>query len=100
MLARPCECANEWPDNAAQAVAHVLVDLGRYDWHVELRDLELPVLVVVGDDDEAGVAAGEAWVLGLPDARGVVLPGVGRFPWVESPDRFFAEVNAFLDAES
>ncbi len=52
------------------------------------------------DDDEAGVAAGEAWVLGLPDARGVVLPGVGRFPWVEAPDRFFAEVNGFLDAGS
>ncbi len=97
MSGSPCECPNEWPDNAARAVAHVLVDLGRYDWRFAMRDLEVPVLVVVGDEDEAGAAAGEAWVLGLPDARGISLPGVGRFPWVESPGRFFAEVGGFLD---
>lgn len=96
MSSRPCDCPNEWPDNAARAVAHVLVDLGRYDWRDTLGDLDIPVLVVVGDTDPAGVAAGEAWVQGLPDARGVVFPGVGRFPWVEAPERFFREVDVFL----
>lgn len=95
-LADPCDCTNEWPDHVTRALAHVFLDLGVYDWSAALRGLDIPTLVVHGERDQIPVTSAEAWRDLLPDARLLVLPGVGHFPWVEAPGPFFDAVSTFL----
>lgn len=97
MRSHPCRWPNEWPDHVTAAVAHVLVDLGIYDWRSELGGLDLPVLVIHGTDDPGNREAAVGWVTALPDARLIELDGVRRLPWIEAPDRFFGLVGEFLD---
>jgi proline-specific peptidase len=68
-----------------------------YDLRTQLTQIEAPTLVVSGDrDPSGGTAVGEELAAHIPDARLVVLEGIGHFPWVEAPERFRAEVGAFL----
>ncbi len=62
-----------------------------------LRDLDVPVLVLGGERDAlTGVESVEAVAGCFPDARTVVLPRAGHFPWVDEPEAFRAAVAAFL----
>ncbi len=70
-----------------------------YDLRPQLARIEGPTLVVSGDRDPSGGAAvGEELAAHIPNARLVVLEGIGHFPWIEAPERFRAEVGAFLRA--
>jgi 3-oxoadipate enol-lactonase len=64
-----------------------------------LAEIDVPVLVVHGEDD-ALIPMSEAEELAakLPDARLVRLPGVGHLPPLERPDVFERELLAFLAA--
>ena len=62
----------------------------------QLRRLQVPTLVVVGEHDALLRGASEALAEAIPDARLVVLPGGGHSPQVEVPDLWFAEVAGFL----
>jgi pimeloyl-ACP methyl ester carboxylesterase len=93
----PCRYKNEWPENVTKAVAHVFLDLGFYDWRHELAQLNVPCLVVHGSADSVPREAAEAWVVAMPEARLLSMEGVGRYPWLEAPERFFDEVGEFLD---
>jgi pimeloyl-ACP methyl ester carboxylesterase len=57
-----------------------------------------PLGVVWGADDPIAVAAMvDRLCERRPDARAVVLDGVGHYPMIEDPDRFAAAVVEFLD---
>jgi proline iminopeptidase len=60
----------------------------------------VPTLIVHGEDDLDPVEEAREWVAALPDARLLTLEGVGQFPWVEAPERFYGAVNRFLAGES
>lgn len=92
----PCACPNEWPDHVSRALAHVFLDLGAYDWSDGLRGLAAPTLVIHGERDQIPLGTARQWVELLPAARLMTLPGVGHFPWVESPEPFFGAVADFL----
>jgi proline iminopeptidase len=92
---RPCDHPNEWPSVVTASLAHVFVDLGRYDWRPDLPRVEAPTLIVHGNGDD-NLEASEAWVAGLPDARLLVLDGTRRWPWLEVPELFFPAVEQFL----
>ena len=63
----------------------------------ELRTIEAPTLVVVGDDDFiAGPVCADAIVRELPDARLVTIPSSGHFVYVEQPEAFRAALTGFL----
>jgi len=36
------------------------------------------------------------WAAALPDARLLLLQGVGHFPYLETPDVFFTAVDTYL----
>jgi pimeloyl-ACP methyl ester carboxylesterase len=62
-----------------------------------LRDIDVPTVVLHGEDDvRAPRAVADALCDAIPTARLVVLPGVGHVSCVEAPERFTAEVEAFL----
>lgn len=58
--------------------------------------LECPVLVVHGSRDPRPVWAVEDLAESLPDARLVVIQGVGHFPWLEAPERFATVARSFF----
>jgi pimeloyl-ACP methyl ester carboxylesterase len=57
-----------------------------------------PVLVLAGEADLNSPPGAMAELAGLfPDARLVVQPGAGHFPWLDDADAFVATTAAFLD---
>lgn len=73
------------------------VEFPTLDLRGELRRIEAPTLVVVGDDDMiAGPVCADAIVRELPDARLVTVPDSGHFVYVEQPEAFRAALTEFL----
>jgi pimeloyl-ACP methyl ester carboxylesterase len=72
--------------------------LTQQDAHVltGLPDIAVPTLVVVGANDQHFLAAADYMAAKIPGARKVVIPDAGHAPNIEQPDRFNAEVVAFL----
>ncbi len=81
------------------AACHALAEL---DLRPYLMDVRLPVLAVVGSQDEATpLPMSEEAVSLLPSARLTVLEGLAHVPQLQAPDRFVAAVLPFLEgAES
>jgi proline iminopeptidase len=73
------------------------VEFPSLDLRDELRTVDAPTLVVVGDDDMiAGPVCADAIVRELRDARLVTIPDSGHFVYVEQPEAFRAALTAFL----
>jgi proline iminopeptidase len=76
---------------------YALASLGDWDWRQRLRGVTARALIVRGSLD---VLSGEEdWVAALPNARALVLEGVGHFPYLEAPDRFFPAIDTFLASQ-
>lgn len=71
--------------------------VGTYDVRSELRGLKVTRLVIAGGKDFIPMAASREWVEGMPEARLLVLPGVGHFPHVEAREALIAALKTFLD---
>ena len=73
---------------------------GRFeaDDHRDLAQrIRCPVLVMVGEHDFiCGPVWARALAAAIPNARYVEIPGVGHMPQYEDPDRFLAEVGAWI----
>lgn len=64
-----------------------------------LRALQMPVLLLWGEDDRLIPLSNAQDYLGaLPDAQLTALPGVGHLPQEEAPDMSLVSVDAFLRA--
>jgi proline iminopeptidase len=73
-----------------------MASLGEWDWRPVLRRVTAPVLVIHGTVDPLPVNSAREWAAVLPNARFLPMDGIGHFPYVEAPERFFADVDAFL----
>jgi proline-specific peptidase len=68
-----------------------------FDLRPELGRITAPTLVLTGElDFITGPVCLSEILDGIPDATGVVLPGVGHFVFVEDRDRFREEVARWL----
>jgi pimeloyl-ACP methyl ester carboxylesterase len=73
------------------------VEFPTLDLRGDLRMVEAPTLVVVGDDDFiCGPACADAIVRELPSARLVTIPASGHFVYIEQPEAFRAGLTEFL----
>lgn len=75
---------------------HTVASLGRFDWRGALGAVVAPALIVHGSADVISADSAREWAAALPNARLALLEGVGHFPYLESPERFYPLVNAFL----
>lgn len=48
------------------------------------------------DVSGSGPPLDDSLAAALPEARRVVLPGVGHIPWLEAPEPSFAALRGFL----
>jgi 3-oxoadipate enol-lactonase len=77
------------------AACLALADL---DLRPQLQKVAVPVLVLVGEHDEATPPPmSRELAAGLPDARLVVLPGCAHVPQLQSPEIFLEALNIFLN---
>ena len=93
------------PDQLARRLKNV--ELGRrgmdlmrrFDVVGELRRIESPTLVCVGElDPVTPVDAAREIVAALPAgvARLEIIERVGHFPWLDDPDRYWPIIEAFV----
>jgi len=71
--------------------------LGQDDRLDRLASLEMPVLVLVGEQDRPFVGSSERMAKAIPGARLVVIPDAGHSPQVENPEAWWAALTAFLE---
>jgi 3-oxoadipate enol-lactonase len=70
----------------------------RSDATGDLAGLDVPTLVIVGDQDQtAPVEVAQEMTEQLPQARLAVIQGAGHLSNLEQPEAFAAEVQAFLE---
>ncbi len=71
--------------------------LASLDLREHLASVSVPVLVVVGEMDEATPPPmSRELAAGLPDARLVVLPGCAHVPQLQAPELFLATIAGFV----
>jgi proline iminopeptidase len=90
-------CAGS-PESRRNKIAGVdrytAASLGDWDWRTALRTVTARALIVRGTED---VLSGERdWAASLPNARFLLLEGAGHFAYLETPDRFYPAIDAFL----
>ena len=73
--------------------------LGNWDWNTSLSSVRVPTLIIQGELDPLPIQSAREWAAAMPNARLLALKGVGHFPYVESPEVFFAAVNRFLSGD-
>jgi pimeloyl-ACP methyl ester carboxylesterase len=70
-----------------------------YALEPQLRELHLPVLLIVGEHDEACVPIHDFMSRTLPNAAHHVIAGAGHLTNLEAPDAFNRLLSEFLDAQ-
>jgi proline iminopeptidase len=72
---------------------------GAFDYVPDLRRVDRPVLVIVGERDRTTTTrAARVLAEGIPDSQLVVLEGAGHMSFVEAREPFLAAVRKFLKA--
>ncbi|MEA2572730.1 MAG: proline iminopeptidase [Chloroflexia bacterium] len=114
-------CVRAWSaeivdrENARELAQSLLVDGVQANWEVnrvlapegerfaeqqgmpaQLAALRVPTLVVHGEIDPRPAWAGQRVADHIPSAEFVLLPGVGHFVWLDSPDLLSAALRQFL----
>lgn len=83
------------PPEGIAAASQAMAD--RPDSTALLAEIDVPALVVVGEEDEISPPAeAEAMAAGLPRAELVRIPGAGHLTALEAPDAFAEAVREFL----
>jgi 3-oxoadipate enol-lactonase len=70
--------------------------LGQPDRLAALAGLSIPVLVIVGEQDEGFLGPSRAMAATIPDARLAVIPGGGHSPQFEAPGPWWEAIAMFL----
>lgn len=78
----------------------VMASFGDWDLRERLRRLEVPTLVVHGEQEAIPMDLVEEWVGSLANARLVRVPMAGHFAYAERPEIVWPEVERFLAARS
>ena len=58
--------------------------------------MDVPTLVLYGEDEPGATIGGDAIVAVMSRAQRVTISDTGHFPFVEQPEAFLGAVRAFL----
>jgi pimeloyl-ACP methyl ester carboxylesterase len=85
-----------WAENDPQAYLAALRAMLDWDVSARLGEIACPVLVMASDQDYTPLAAKEAYLPALPDARLVVIPDAHHAVPMERPEAFNRALASFL----
>jgi pimeloyl-ACP methyl ester carboxylesterase len=74
----------------------VMASYGNWDLRDRLRHLDVPTLVVHGEQESIPMDLVEEWVTSLPHARLMRVPRAAHFTYAERPEVVWPEVDRFL----
>lgn len=77
---------------------HLTRDYSEYDVHMDLEELEIPVLIIYGAIDPLTEISSSDLENFIPESKLVIIPESGHFPFIESKGFFFNEVRSFISA--
>lgn len=72
--------------------------LSNYDLTTQLKTLQLPVLLIHGENDIVPLSTAQATQAAIPESQLVVLKDCDHFPYIEQPGAFFNDMQAFINA--
>ena len=78
----------------------VMASYGDWDLRAQLARLEIPTLVVHGEQESIPMDLVEEWVGSLPHARLLRVPDAAHFTYAEQPEIVWPEVERFLAEKS
>jgi len=83
----------------ASIASAIMFDQTVQDYRPVLPDVDVPVLVCTGADEKLVPVAAQQYIVDQsPNARLVVFEQSGHCPFLEEPDRFNQEVDAFVQS--
>ena len=82
--------------NQAKIGTLLLKDLGEYDIHSRLNNIECPVLIIHSDKDPLPAEGSYEIYKSIPYARLIILKNCGHFSYIEAKDELFAAIRRFL----
>ena len=74
----------------------VMRSYGDWDLRARLRGLDVPTLIVHGEEESIPMDLVEGWVTALPRARLLRVPRAAHFAYAEQPDLVWPVVERFL----
>lgn len=83
------------------AAAKLVGELARYDFRERVGDIECPAMIVWGDTDRlVPVSGASGYAQRIQGSRKLLYRSTGHLPMLERPERFNADLQAFLDDAS
>jgi len=67
-----------------------------FNFQDQLKSLKIPTLIVHGDFDPIPPSTAEMLHQNIPDSQYILIKDCGHFPYVETPDELFKQLNTFL----
>ena len=67
-----------------------------YDMRPRLPEIRVPTLILNGAADFFGPLVSARELSAIPGSKAVVMPGAGHFPFLDAPEDFRRELEAFL----
>ncbi|MEM9529824.1 MAG: pimeloyl-ACP methyl ester esterase BioH [Pseudomonadota bacterium] len=93
------ELNRRWPAPTAQVLSDGLARLRETDLRPDVAQLTVPTLVISGSRDRLVPPAAGDWLAAhLPQARHVLLRGLGHAPFIGDPEAFLSTLVPFLSA--
>jgi proline iminopeptidase len=80
---------------AARRDAFLRSQQGR-EWHAILARIEVPVLIIHGEQDAIPTESARELARALPNGRVLILPLADHLPWWDQPKPFFSAADAFF----
>ena len=99
MTGNVCAGSPESLKNKQNVDKFTFASLGDWDWTTSLSKAVAPTLIIQGELDPLPIEEARKWAAAMPNARLLELKGIGHFPYVETPEIFFAAVDQFLKGE-
>ena len=94
-----CAGSPESLKNKPNVGRFTFASLGDWNWMKALNEVDVPTLIIQGELDPLPIESAREWAAAMPNARLLELKGIGHFPYVESPEKFFGAVDRFLRGE-
>ena len=97
----PDECihSNEWEKNRTKYFRAYFATYGDFDLRQDLKNLNVPRLIIHGREDGIPLEGARAWVEGYSDARLIVVSPSGHLPFIEQKGAVLAAIKTFLNGE-